>query len=60
MAPALTTGKLPTNNNYGVNINIADYAKFSEIYEGERGKPTWITYYPTLEKRKSISKMPAK
>jgi aminopeptidase N len=25
-------------NNYGVNINIADYAKFSEIYEGERGK----------------------
>ena len=25
-------------NNYGVNINIADYAKFSEIYEGEKGK----------------------
>jgi aminopeptidase N len=25
-------------NNYGVNINIGDYAKFSEIYEGQKGK----------------------
>ena len=25
-------------NNYGVNINIADYVNFSEIYEGEKGK----------------------
>lgn len=25
-------------NNYGVNINIGDYAHFSEIYDGERGK----------------------
>ena len=24
-------------NNYGVNINIADYVNFSEIYEGENG-----------------------
>lgn len=24
-------------NNYGVNINIADYAHFSEIYKGEMG-----------------------
>ena len=24
-------------NNYGVNINIADYAHFSEVYEGEKG-----------------------
>ena len=24
-------------NNYGVNINIADYVNFSEIYEGEKG-----------------------
>jgi len=25
-------------NNYGVNINIGDYVKFSEIYDGEKGK----------------------
>lgn len=25
-------------NNYGVNINIADYVHFSEIYNGERGQ----------------------
>ena len=25
-------------NNYGVNINIANYAHFSEIYEGEAGR----------------------
>lgn len=24
-------------NNYGVNINIGDYANFSEIYDGEKG-----------------------
>ena len=24
-------------NNYGVNINIADYAHFSEVYKGEKG-----------------------
>ena len=24
-------------NNYGVNINIADYVHFSEIYDGEKG-----------------------
>ena len=24
-------------NNYGVNVNIGDYAHFSEIYEGEKG-----------------------
>ena len=24
-------------NNYGVNINIADYANFSEIFKGEKG-----------------------
>jgi len=24
-------------NNYGININIGDYANFSEIYEGENG-----------------------
>jgi aminopeptidase N len=25
-------------NNYGVNINIADYAHFSEVFQGEKGK----------------------
>ena len=25
-------------NNYGVNINIADYAHFSEVYNGEKGE----------------------
>lgn len=25
-------------NNYGVNINIADYAHFSEVYDGEKGR----------------------
>jgi aminopeptidase N len=25
-------------NNYGVNVNIADYAHFSEVFEGEQGK----------------------
>ncbi len=24
-------------NNYGVNVNIADYVNFSEVYEGEKG-----------------------
>lgn len=31
-------------NNYGVNINIADYAHFSEIYNGEKG-PLTCDYY---------------
>ena len=31
-------------NNYGVNINIGDYVKFSEIYEGEKGKLDMIYY----------------
>ncbi len=25
-------------NNYGVNVNIGDYANFSEVYDGEKGK----------------------
>ena len=24
-------------NNYGVNINIGDYVRFSEVYKGEKG-----------------------
>ncbi len=31
-------------NNYGVNVNIGDYAHFSEIYQGERG-PLQCDYY---------------
>jgi aminopeptidase N len=31
-------------NNYGVNINIADYAHFSEVFEGENG-PLTCDYY---------------
>ena len=35
-------------NNYGVNINIADYAHFSEIYKGEKG-PLDCDYYVLKE-----------
>lgn len=41
-------------NNYGVNINIGDYANFSEVYEGENG-PLDMNYYilkDNLEKAK--------
>jgi aminopeptidase N len=41
-------------NNYGVNINIADYAHFSEIFNGEKG-PLDCDYYvlkENLEKAK--------
>lgn len=41
-------------NNYGVNINIADFAHFSEIYKGEKG-PLDCDYYvlkDDLEKAK--------
>ena len=41
-------------NNYGVNVNIGDYVKFSEIYYGEKGKLD-IDYYVlryNLEKAK--------
>lgn len=41
-------------NNYGVNINIGDYANFSEVYEGEKG-PLDMNYYvlqDNLEKAK--------
>ena len=31
-------------NNYGVNVNIGDYIKFSEVYEGEKGDLD-IDYY---------------
>ena len=31
-------------NNYGVNVNIGDYVKFSEIYDGEKGKLD-VDYY---------------
>lgn len=35
-------------NNYGVNINIGDYAHFSEIYKGEKG-PLDCNYYVLKE-----------
>jgi aminopeptidase N len=35
-------------NNYGVNINIADYAHFSEIFNGEKG-PLNCDYYVLKE-----------
>jgi aminopeptidase N len=41
-------------NNYGVNINIADYTHFSEVYKGEKG-PLDCDYYvlkENLEKAK--------
>jgi len=41
-------------NNYGVNINIADYAHFSEVFNGEKG-PLDCDYYvlkENLEKAK--------
>ena len=41
-------------NNYGVNINIADYSHFSEVYKGEAG-PLDCDYYvlrENLEKAK--------
>lgn len=31
-------------NNYGVNVNIGDYAHFSEVYQGEKG-PLQCDYY---------------
>ncbi|RAJ16865.1 M1 family metallopeptidase [Olleya aquimaris] len=41
-------------NNYGVNINIGDYANFSEVYQGEKGDLD-LNYYvlkDNLEKAK--------
>jgi aminopeptidase N len=41
-------------NNYGVNINIGDYAHFSEVFDGEKG-PLDMDYYVlkyNLEKAK--------
>lgn len=41
-------------NNYGVNVNIADYIHFSEVYEGENG-PLDMDYFVlsyNLEKAK--------
>jgi len=35
-------------NNYGVNINVGDYAHFSEIYNGEKG-PLDCNYYVLKE-----------
>lgn len=42
-------------NNYGVNVNIADYAHFSDVFQGEKG-PLTLNYYvlpADLEKARS-------
>ena len=42
-------------NNYGVNVNIADYVHFSKVYNGEKG-PLDMDYYvlhDNLEKAKT-------
>ncbi|WP_179008177.1 M1 family metallopeptidase [Winogradskyella forsetii] len=41
-------------NNYGVNVNIGDYANFSEVYDGEKGNldmDYWVLKH-NLEKAK--------
>jgi aminopeptidase N len=41
-------------NNYGINVNIADYAHFSDVFKGEKGDLT-LDYYvlpANLEKAK--------
>lgn len=48
-------------NNYGVNINIGDYAGFGEVYQGEKG-PLDMKYYVlsyNLEKAKEQFKQAA-
>lgn len=42
-------------NNYGVNINIADYAHFDGVYQGEKGKLT-LDYYVLPENLKKAKK----
>ena len=43
-------------NNYGVNINIGDYIRFSEVYKGEKGDldiDNYVLSY-NLEKAKEL------
>ena len=49
-------------NNYGVNINIADYAHFSEIFQGEKGRLDCDYYVlrENLEKAKTQFKQAGK
>ncbi|WP_142783600.1 M1 family metallopeptidase [Changchengzhania lutea] len=42
-------------NNYGVNINIGDYANFSEVYEGEKGDLD-LNYYVLKDNLKKAKK----
>lgn len=42
-------------NNYGVNINIADYAHFSETFKGENGKLS-CDYYVLKQNLKAAKK----
>ncbi len=48
-------------NNYGVNINIADYAHFSEVYEGEKGDldvDYWVLSYNEEKAREQFEQVP--
>ena len=42
-------------NNYGVNLNVADYAHFSETYDGIKGELT-LDYYVLKENLKKAKK----
>lgn len=42
-------------NNYGVNVNIANYAHFGETYEGEKG-PLNLAYYVLSYNEKKAKK----
>ena len=48
-------------NNYGVNINIGDYVKFSEIYDGEKGKldiDSYVLSYNLEQARNQFKQVP--
>ena len=48
-------------NHYGVNINIADYVHFSEIYEGEKGPldcDYWVLPYNLEEAKQQFRDVP--
>lgn len=48
-------------NNYGVNINIADYTHFSEVYPGEKGNldvDYWVLSYNEEKAREQFKQVP--
>lgn len=42
-------------NNYGVNMNVADYITWAEVYQGEKG-PLDLTYYALPEDEEKAKK----